>query len=73
MQTWNGYPHPPAVVLDLGDRLLVTSRAEPHIETHFDNAGAPYTVESSRRILATIPVEDYLSGTPNYTETEGWI
>lgn len=73
MQTWNGYPHSPAVVLDLGDRLLVTSRTEPHIETHFDNAGAPYTVESSRRILATIQVEDYLSGTPNYTETEGWI
>lgn len=73
MQTWNGYPHSPTVVLDLGDRLLVTSRTEPHIETHFDNAGAPYTVESSHRILATIPVEDYLSGTPNYTETEGWI
>lgn len=73
MQTWKGTPQPPFVLLDLGERLLIVSHIESTAETRFDTAGAPYTTQVEHRRLATIPVEDYLAGVPNYAEVAGWI
>lgn len=65
---WNGASHQPSIYLNLGDTLLVDCRYEPYTRTLVGTDGTPYTIDTEHEYLGLICAEDFLNGTPHYTE-----
>lgn len=70
---WNGSGHQPRIYLNLGDTLLVDCRYEPYTRVDVGPDGTPATVDTNRGFLGLISSDDFLNGTPNYTEVWEFI
>lgn len=70
---WNGSGHQPRIYLNLGDTLLVDCRYEPYTRVDVGPDGTPATVDTNRGFLGLISSDDFLNGTPNYTEVGEFI